>query len=541
MHQIKHSRLFILFSLIGLLMFSACQNDDDSIPDEIVVRGQVTDADTGEALAGVTVNSGKEATITDEEGNYAVLANIDGILVFFIEDYSPQSIEVNSRTIIDVALVTSVSDKTRYTESVASITCKNGGDIIVTFVSVLDRGKGTGTVTWTNDKVWLLDGLVFVNEGQTLTIEPGTIIKGKPGQGVRASALVVAQGGTLIAQGTKDAPIIFTAEADDIVKDIDGNPCLSTNLGTSARGLWGGVILLGYAPINGTTTTKNIEGIVSEEPRAIYGGTDNNDSSGLLKYISIRHGGSDLGAGKEINGLTLGGVGRGTSIEFIEVFANNDDGFEWFGGTVNTKYLISAFNGDDGMDYDEGWQGLNQYWLVYQEDAGDKGGEHDGGPTDCITCEPFSTPVIFNASYRGRGTIAGKEIALFRDNAGGEYHNSIFWSYKSGIIIEDTEGEQDAFNQYNTGKLKIENNLFYDIDAPSVIATSTGTVLDLGTNLDLEHNPLNHHLIPNPNSPATEAGSTPEHPFFDINNFKGAFAPEVAPWLSGWSRVEQEL
>ena len=217
--------------------------------------------------------------------------------------------------------------------------------------------------TWSASNVYFLDGLIFVNDGATLTIEEGTVIKGKlqanitTGDG--ASALIVRRGGKILAEGSQTNPIIFTSELDDV-----NNP---NDLTKDDRGLWGGVILLGKAVTNQPTTENQIEGIPTTED-AKFGGTDDNDDSGILRYVSIRHGGFSISGipGDEINGLTLGAIGDQTIIEHIEVIANFDDGYEWFGGTVNSKYLVSAFCGDDGFDWDMGYRGKGQFWFLIQ-------------------------------------------------------------------------------------------------------------------------------------------------------------------------------
>ena len=308
-----------------------------------------------------------------------------------------------------------------------------------------------GNVTFTSDNTYLLSGLVFVEDGETLTIEPGTVIKGRAsGTSGEDTALIVARGGRIFADGTARNPIIFTAEADD-VNDPDD---ILLSSPTASRGLWGGVIILGRASINTATGENNIEGIdASTEPRGIYGGgrnPDDDDNSGVFRYVSIRHGGTDIGANNEINGLTMGGVGRGTTIEHVEVFYNQDDGFEWFGGTVNTRYLISAFAGDDAFDYDEGFRGEHQFWFSIQDPSlGDHAGEHDGG-TDPEDGRPYARPTIMNATYIGRGasSTGGKDnnALIFRDNAGGMYFNSIFTEFQGHMLsIEDpTRGAQDS-------------------------------------------------------------------------------------------------
>ena len=258
-------------------------------------------------------------------------------------------------------------------------------------IVVSDNGAGTGTTTWTKDKCYVLDGLVFVNSGQTLTIEPGTVIKGRPGAGANASALVVANGGTLMAVGTAAEPIIFTAEADE----------LNGNIPVTTRGLWGGLIVLGDASLNSTPGQTAIEGIPTSESRGIYGGSNDNHNAGTIRYVSVRHGGTDIGSGNEINGVTFGGVGSGTTVEYLEVIANNDDGVEFFGGTVNTKYVMVSFCKDDSYDYDEGYRGKGQFWATIQDPIeSDRGGEHDGGTTP-ETAMPFATPVIYNVTSMG--------------------------------------------------------------------------------------------------------------------------------------------
>ena len=325
-------------------------------------------------------------------------------------------------------------------------------------ITIYDNGSGTGTTTWETGDTILLEGMVFVNDGDVLTIEPGVIIKGMPGQGESASALVVSRGARIEAIGTEDSPIIFTSYSDD----------LNGSLSITDRGLWGGIIVLGNAKLNSDPGESAIEGIPTSEPRGIYGGSDNTDNSGTLKYISIRHGGTDIGEGNEINGLTLGGVGSSTTIEYIEVVANKDDGVEFFGGEPRLKNILVAYCGDDSFDYDEGFRGFGQFWCAIQDtEDGDRCGEHDGG-TDPETAQPFATPHIFNATYIGRGVDIGKRVITFRDNAGGFYANSIFVNQSKGIDFELLSGNnfnrvQDSYQQLMDNNLKIENCIFWNV------------------------------------------------------------------------------
>jgi len=333
-------------------------------------------------------------------------------------------------------------------------------------ITIIDKGEGVGTTTLTADKTWILQGLVFVNEGQVLTIQAGTLVKGMPGTGENASALIVARGGKINAVGTAAKPIVFTANADNYA---------GTGVDKMAQGLWGGVLVLGKAKTNNSTTEKAIEGIPTSETRGLYGGTDDADNSGVIKYISIRHGGTDIGEGNEINGLTLGAVGSATTIEFVEVISNKDDGVEFFGGVPQLKNILVAYCGDDSFDYDEGFSGKGQFWTAIQEPGSDRLGEHDGGPSDNETGMPYAIPTIYNATYVGNGL--GRVITL-RDNAGGIYANSIFAEQAKGIDIEYIQNEAGnmigcSYKMFEDGYLEVKNNVFQNV----VSSSATGTDL----------------------------------------------------------------
>ncbi len=289
-------------------------------------------------------------------------------------------------------------------------------------VTIVVSGNITADVTWVSTEVYRLDGFVFVEPGVTLTIEPGTVIKGleDPSNDDNASALIIARGATIIADGTEEAPIIFTAEDDDTSDPFD--------LDQFQTGLWGGLILLGNAPLNSPESGFNgefieefIEGIPEERsPLGAFGGNNPEDNSGIVRYVSIRHAGAELIANEEINGLTLGGVGRGTIVDFIEVYANDDDGIEWFGGNVDVKHAVVAFVADDSYDYDQGANFRGQFWFsIGANEAGsNRAGEHDGA-TSPESAQPFTTPNISNVTYIGKGIApqGEPEIILFRDNA----------------------------------------------------------------------------------------------------------------------------
>lgn len=429
-------------------------------------------------------------------------------------------------------------------------------------VTVTDADIGPGDqVTWTSDNVYVLDGFVFVEEGATLTIEPGTVIKGKPGTGENASALIIARGARIYAEGTPDRPIIFTAEADPLDGSFDA----------SIRGQWGGLIILGRARTNLANGEANIEGIPSTETRARYGcvpnnttpttvdDCDDNDNSGVLRYVSIRHGGSNIGADNEINGLTLGAVGSGTTIEYVEVFANEDDGVEFFGGTVNTRYLVAAFCGDDAFDYDEGFRGKGQFWFaIMPPDVGNRAGEHDGG-RDPEDGQPYAIPVIYNATYIGSGAASGNadnNTFVFRDNAGGKYLNAIFTDFGNiGVQVEDVDGvDVDSRQRLEQGDLVLAHNIWWGFGAGNDLADFAPQDFvqqHLQANNNFVEDPMLRGISreadggldprPAPNSPALTRPRAPypeNDDFFTPVDYIGAFGPDEL-WIKGWTKLAE--
>ncbi len=230
----------------------------------------------------------------------------------------------------------------------------------------------SANTTWTTGNTYVLGGRIAVTSGATLTIQKGVVVKGEAGTGANATALIIARGAKIDAQGTSDEPIIFTSVADELEPGMIASP----NLDPDLNGLWGGIIVLGFAPISADAESVQIEGIPPSDQNGLYGGTNPNDNSGIIRYISIRHGGANIGEGNEINGLTLGGVGSGTIVEYVEVVANQDDGIEWFGGNVNVSNALVWNAGDDAIDTDQSWGGtLNNFIVV---NPGDECFELDG-------------------------------------------------------------------------------------------------------------------------------------------------------------------
>jgi hypothetical protein len=306
------------------------------------------------------------------------------------------------------------------------------------------------STTWTKDKTYILAGRIIVTAGATLTIESGTIIKGRAGAGANASALVIARNAKIMAEGTASEPIIFTSEADVITSGMIESPNMPNNL----NGLWGGVIVLGNAKasLKGNVSEQAIEGIPATDSNGKYGGSNDSDNSGVLKYISIRHGGANIGEGNEINGLTLGSVGNGTTIENIEIVANQDDGVELFGGTVNLKNVIVWNNGDDAIDTDQAWAGTLDNVVIIN--PGDKGFELDGPEGDYKSAGHTITNGTLYAGSAG-GLID------FDDNSDVTMTNIFFTDLNNekvdGVISQTISGYAGyiAANEYTSASFEV--------------------------------------------------------------------------------------
>ena len=306
----------------------------------------------------------------------------------------------------------------------------------------------SGTNTWYQTNEYVLNGPIYVLEGGVLNIEAGTVVKGKPGGTNDASALYITRGAKIFAEGTRTKPIIFTAEQDDVTDPGD--------LNIYARGLWGGVVMFGNARLNMAADSlgKNAnpiyevyeglsDDVIMGQRVNRFGGTNDDDSSGVFRYVSIRHGGINILPNKEINGLSMGGVGRGTTIDHVECYAIRDDGFEFFGGTVNTRYCVSAFNDDDGFDTDMGYRGKNQFWMVIQErGAKDNGAELNGEINGATTGTnmPIGNFEVFNATWIGAGTNTTANRGLqIRDYAAPRIYNSIITEFGGpGVRVDNT-------------------------------------------------------------------------------------------------------
>lgn len=349
---------------------------------------------------------------------------------------------------------------------------------------VVKSGEITADETWTSDKVYVLDGRVTVT-GATLTIEPGTIVKANPGAGSVSSALLIARDGMIMANGEANNPIVFTTVADKIKSGEVASP----NMDVENNGLWGGVIILGKAPIRASTEEAQIEGIPSSDQNGLYGGTEPAHSSGEFSYVSIRHGGTLIGAGNEINGLTLGGVGSGTKIHHIEVVANQDDGIEWFGGTVNVTDVLVWNSSDDGLDTDQDWTGTCENFIIINPRDGGSAFELDGpeGPNGATGTHWFKNGTV----YAGEDVL---NLVDWDDNTNAALENVYFYGLPEGYGYVSGAEEFEPFasfggdNSGTTANIQITINggtladLFKGGDVPSAVTEVAEGAATVGAN-----------------------------------------------------------
>ncbi len=397
-------------------------------------------------------------------------------------------------------------------------------------------GEITSDFILTCDKDYRLIGEVVVTAGATLTIQKNTTIKGFF-DAANPAVLVIQPGAKLLAVGTADEPIVFTSE-------------LPAN--QRQPGDWGGVILLGNAPTNivdanNMPTQGKIEGVVSG---GLYGGTDPDDSSGSLKYLRIEYGGVAIAPNNEVNGLTFGGVGRGTLVDYIQVRQSADDCFEFFGGTVNAKHLACQYNGDDGFDWDNGYTGKLQF-LVLQQDpsiADDTNGFE--GDNDALATQnlPLSEPTIYNATLCGKNIDVNKQQygMLLRRSTKAHIFNTIATGFEAGWDLRNPTTNVDLQSSIFFGNL-IANIAYAETvgGAAPLLDDDDGGLDEIAIFMDpAKKNSAMDPQIPgcfDANAPAfgpmvsltANAATPPNDGFFDVTaNYIGAFKDANDAWAT---------
>ncbi|KOO53386.1 lipoprotein, partial [Chrysochromulina tobinii] len=414
--------------------------------------------------------------------------------------------------------------------------------------------------------VYILTCQTFVPSGITLAIQAGVTIYASPvaAGGGGAPALIIEKGGFLLAEGSATSPITFTAfnptESSSSSVSTDST---SADTVVETRGKWGGLILLGKAPTNVATTTA-IEGITAKT----YGGTNPTDSSGSMQYVRVWHGGAVVGANNEINGITFGGVGSGTVVDHCEVAFNVDDGFEFFGGTVNVKYLSVLFMGDDGFDTDQGYIGKGQFLFVIEGLTGDHAMEIDSGVGTDQDATPRSHPAFYSFTLIGGGTGTGArtgELMHVNDGTGGKFGNGILaYPNLNGLLFEDCGSTLSYTQTLPAASVSISNPGYFYFSANNIIDTVTAasqfallagttsacTPADTWTAVlgapgfaavattDLREGSATFNPLPSATGAAcTGTKDAPPNgdAFFSTVTCKGAFGSTTDNWLAGYS------
>ena len=385
-------------------------------------------------------------------------------------------------------------------------------------------GEITADTTW--DCNVTLGGIVTVTGGATLTVAPGVTVSGKSG-----SALVVAKGSTMIAEGTVDKPIVFTS---------------SQAAGSRARGDWGGIVFLGDAPINragGTGIAEGLEGSVT------YGGSDAAYSCGSLKYVRVEFAGFELTTDNELNGITFYACGTGTRVDHVQVHMGDDDGLEWFGGAFNATNLVLTGIADDALDIDEGFTGVIQYVFIQQDPAEGNYAFEISNQADNLDATPRTAPKIANITAIGGLGPKSAGIKL-KEGAAGEIHNAIIMDFNLHQV-DLTEAATEA--QATAGAVKIMNSLFFNNDRKGggvdLYKVSAGSMFDLAAFVEAAGNGNlfgqdprltsaawgSPNIVPAAGSPALNGVAPPAAFAGSPSDFIGAVKDDATDFTRGWT------
>ena len=396
---------------------------------------------------------------------------------------------------------------------------------------IVVTGEVAGNETWTANNYYVLRGAVFVRNAATLNIQPGTRIIGEAGS---VGTLIVQRGGRLNAIGTREQPIVFTSDQP---------------IGARGRGDWGGIIINGRAPVN----IPGGEG-VGEADTGVYGGNDPNDNSGTIRYVRVEFAGVEFSPDNELNGIAFQGVGRGTTVDHVQIHMNRDDGLELFGGTVDIKYAVVSNAADDSFDWTQGWSGRAQFIAVHQKsDDGDWGIEADNNEAN-HNFLPRAHPKIYNMTICGDpDTADGGEsfrAVLFRRGTAVTFRNFLVRARTLGMQLTDSA----TLEQVNNGTTQIGAGVMWGPASAAAIAPTAQSFINSGRFPDvrvgvdggLSANCFRHDSPDfRPTSIATLAGGQmspilDQDPFFEPVSFIGAVPPPPDDdWTQGWTSYPQ--
>ncbi|WP_427454231.1 hypothetical protein [Litorimonas sp. WD9-15] len=392
-------------------------------------------------------------------------------------------------------------------------------------------GTVTENLTLTAENGYALDGPVFVGEdggaNVALTIPAGVTLFGKAGE----DYLVVSRGSRLNALGEADSPVIMTS-----IEDVQGTVNPDTD-----RGLWGGLVINGFAPINDCIDATATGGSADceksgEGSSGLFGGDDAQDNSGTLQFMQVKYAGNLINDEDELNGIAFQGVGAGTTCDHIQVHNNADDGVEFFGGTVQCNFLVLTGIGDDSLDWTDGWQGGAQYVLVRQgEDAGDRGIEGDNRSSN-NELTPRSNPTIANFTFLGGAS--GDTGVVNRAGTDANIVNGIITGFQdAGIDIDDGSIARAQNGSLTYASLFLDNadniesgDSSETFDTESFVANSPNVVQG--------NNSLSNDFFPGNAELGVTAADLSTEPGFENVDYIGAFGPTETPdsnWASGWT------
>ena len=573
--------IYVLMTACVVLFFAGCKDDEKDPVNPTLSQSSVSVKQEATATVNITGGEAPYTAVSSATGTATVSVSSNTLTVTGVAVGSA-TVTVTSKDNGKATLSVTVTEKDAPTPP--NPNDDGTGEAFLFGPDFTQLGNGEKIFELTKSHtlkkgVYTMVGWIYVKAGATLTIEPGTIIKGsnKSYDGTEAatgSSLIIERGAKIMAEGTVDAPIVFTsAKPKGQRKPAD----------------WGGIIICGKA-VNNRGGDMTIEGGVNAQ----HGGNDNNDNSGVMRYCRIEFCGYPFATDSEINGLTLGSVGSGTKLEYIQVSYCGDDSFEWFGGNVNGKYLIAYHGWDDDFDTDNGFSGKLQYLLGVRHprisDTSNSNGFESDNNSDGSTSEPYTSCVFSNVTFVGPlgqdanfvndnsyidgltwGEDAGIKTGIFqsamqiRRNSRLSCFNSVAMGYPVGLILENDKGSTTQTWAEN-GNLKLMNITFAGMDITGVdkngkanwegdisanYFTKAGlnnTVLDNIADLKLKQ-PNSLQSAPNwgptTGSPLLDAASFTDAMVssgFDKVTYIGVFASDsdADNWTKGWANFDPQ-
>jgi hypothetical protein len=528
--NLKSSRMVLGFTTGLLLLAASCAKDP------IIVTGITLDKTEATVQVGATTDLASFLTPADAT-NLTVKWRSSSQSVATVTDGVVTGVSLGTATITAI----SQSDTTIKTTCAVLVTPSTGQVITVS-------GDITSDTKWYGNAKYLLSGFVYVKNNATLTIEPGTLIKGVSGT---KGTLIIEKGSKIMAVGTSASPIVFTSDKPK---------------GQRSYGDWGGIVICGNGLTNKHDAGTGI-GVAEGGLGSTYGGTVANDNSGTLQYIRIEFPGIPLTAtsNSEINGLTLYAVGSGTTIDHIQVSYSGDDSYEWFGGSVNAKYLVALRGWDDDWDTDNGFNGKVQFFVSLRDpavaDQSQSNGFESDNDSDGSTLTPITAPIFVNGSVFGPLATPGttshtlyRHAMQLRRGTRTSIYNTVFAGWPLGLFIDGAKGDSPAQATANT--LQVEKSVMSAMTTNYVItnlATAESWYLDAARGNEIKAtndllmltSPFNltaPNFLPSANSPLLTGASFTNtrltDTFFTPVTYRGAFG--TSNWTSGWCNFDPQ-